>query len=618
MKKIILLILFISFIIDHLFPLSTTQAESSYVERNVIVYSTLINRKENVTLLLNKDTVYMKLDQILEYTGYLCKYNLDDSVLNLDRSGKRVTLYRGKNQLSNGKNTISIPEILEYQEILWIPLYPTLLYLNARCETIDKYLVIIAAETTMNEYISKFYNMVNSQLCTIQWADNEDKWYYDTAVVFATVLDVIFNDKIGSVLTFQYETDRCKSMLLNIMDEIDEDSYSFYAKHYPDIIENTKWYNDLDKYSKVEVDEVLTTIKIVDFTGEVIDLADYFNRVYNIQEFHINMVDQVILKGSKYFSNSFKKGELYKAANDILSLYKSKRTGLNEVTSFLKKQTSDLIYESTIYDKLLKIKDGKVIALTGIKLLVEYMGYNKTYDDFLTIKSMYLLQKEIEKAISTAINESNNDLAFSTEQVDFLYNSTLLYIQIRRAADKLQQIHADKVDKIYQTFLMVDLDTLYFDDINYLSENRITSDDIASLLTDQRLDSWIGIYDEYIKYDNRTIELSKKWYFKEEYIPYIELFSDGTYYCYMNWYDGMGKHSGIWQIEPYNENMIRLFKTELFDYDFLFERVSESEIILREPEWVSWQERRVHSTSMAGDVFLKRGEQPYTYTQIIK
>ena len=606
MKKVLSLFLTIILCLTMILPMSAAENDTMFEEREVALYSSFTDSKGNETLLLYGDIVYMKLDSILEYTGYSCEYSPEDPILHLERSGKRITVDKEKGKLHYWGKAIDIPDILDYQESIWIPLHPTLLYLNARCDFADGYLVILTAESTIHEYIHKFYEMIESQLCTIQWADNEDKWYYDAVVVMTSILDVFFNDKIGIVLNKQYEKERCKSILLNIMGEIDEETFDEYAmKYYPEIVKKTKWYKELDKYSKADVDKVLNTIELADYAGDVMELVEYVDKVYNMQEFHIEMVDQVLLKGSRFFGNSFRDKEMYKAAKEMITLYKKERTPFKEVVNFAIEYYIDYRIDEHIYDHLLK--PGHALAVIGMKLFAAAMGYNDDYDDFLTLNSMYQLQKELENAFCAAIEDAENHSALSTDHVDFLYDCALLYIQVRRAADNILGINAGKVEEMYHAFLSVDRETLYFDDPNYLSDNLITSDVISSLPGVGTEDGWAGRYVQYFSawYGNHTS--IPNLYTKEEYIPFVELYADGTYKLGLNMLEGMLFVTGEWQIEPENKNMVRLLRPDPelnygeVDSDVLFVRISESEIVMLEPD-------SIMGTSIAGDIYSKMEE----------
>lgn len=605
MKKALSLLLACLLLLSNTPQMAAAESQASFKEIMVSIYSMLTGSKENETLLLHNNDVYMKLDRILEYTGYTCDYEHEDTVIRLERSGKRVSIDRVKRQLQCGRYTVRLPELPDYQGSIWIPLHPVLLYLNARCEVSDGHLVILAAETTTHEYIKKFYDMVESQLCTIHWAENESNIFYGLAVAWASIMDVIINGRIGEVVWRQYETERCKSILINIMDEIDEESFGEYAmQHYPDIVENTVWFQELDEYSRLDADEVLAAIKIADYAGDVLEVAEYVTKAYNMQEFHIEVVDNVLLKGNRYFGKSFRNSEMYKAANEIISMYYSKRAPASIAVLFVLEHGIDLLYKK-LTDRLLT--SSGTLIIVGAKLFAAYMGYNTAYDDFLTLKSMYQLQKNLEIAFDAAVEEVQKRSAFSTDNIDFLYNDALLYIQTRIAADRILGINADRVMETYRSFLSVDKGTLYFDDPGYMSENRATADVVSSLPQAAGNAGWVGKYSEIYNqgYGSYFAE-----YPEEENIPSVELYADGTYQFIFNELEGMLPVNGKWQVDPDNENIVRLFKpdTELFYKgrileDILLYRITDSEIIILGPEYLP-------GVTNAGDIYRKKGAIP--------
>lgn len=465
-----------------LLPNFIVYADLAYETKEVIIYNSLEKANERDVLLLNNKNVYMKLDSILKYTGYQCDYEVEDTFFRLRRNGKTVFIDKDKGELQYGKTIVKIQDVISYEKDIWIPVDPVLLYLNTRCEVVDNKVVILASEITLNEYMSMFYEMLESQLCTIQWAENEEKWGYDILVGVTSVLDVIFNDKMSSFVTLQYNKDRCRSILLSVMDSIDEELYDIgWAKYYADAIENTKWYKEMDKYSKVELDEVIAVVKIADYVGDVLEVADYIEAVYTIQEFNMDLVKNVVIDGNQYFGKSFSKSKMYEAANEILELYRKERTPVKEFTNLLGKQGFGNITDWAS-SKVLNLEGGNAIAMIGLKAFGKLQGWDKNFDDFLVLKDMYLFQKEIENGFFTAAKEAiRNPETIDTKKIDFIYDSGLLYIQIRNAADKILGINANKVYETYKEFLSVDKKMLYFDDPGHLPDLCITYDDIVNL-----------------------------------------------------------------------------------------------------------------------------------------
>ena len=220
---------------------------------------------------------------------------------------------------------------------------------------------------------------------------------------------------------------------------------------------------------------------------------------------------------------------------------------------------------------------------------------------------MYQLQKNLEIAFDAAVEEVQKRSAFSTDNIDFLYNDTLLYIQTRIAADRILGINASRVIETYRSFLSVDKDTLYFDDPGYMSENRVTAEVVSSLPQAAENADLVGKYSEIYSqgYGSYFIE-----YPKEEYIPSVELFADGTYQFTFNELEGMYPINGKWQVDPDNENIVRLFKPDSDEYfnrmvgrDILLYRISDSEIIVLEPE-------KLTGVTRAGDIYRKKGAIP--------
>lgn len=145
----------------------------NYEIKQVIIYDSLEEGYAGDTLLINNKDIYMKLDSILKYTGFQCDYEPDDTLFKLFRSGKCISIDKEKRELHYGDGIIKIRGIINFEEDIWLPIDPILVYLNARCEAVDGKMVIIAANTTLHEYMSMFFELIESQLCTIQWADNE-------------------------------------------------------------------------------------------------------------------------------------------------------------------------------------------------------------------------------------------------------------------------------------------------------------------------------------------------------------------------------------------------------------------------------------------------------------
>ncbi|MGB4313327.1 MAG: WG repeat-containing protein [Natronincolaceae bacterium] len=197
----------------------------NYEIKQVIIYDSLEEGYAGDTLLINNKDIYMKLDSILKYTGFQCDYEPDDTLFKLFRSGKCISIDKEKRELHYGDGIIKIRGIINFEEDIWLPIDPILVYLNARCEAVDGKMVIIAANTTLHEYMSMFFELIESQLCTIQWADNEKLWYYDATVAGTVILDIFFNNKTSSFITGQYNMDRSKSILMSVMDEMDEKLY---------------------------------------------------------------------------------------------------------------------------------------------------------------------------------------------------------------------------------------------------------------------------------------------------------------------------------------------------------------------------------------------------------
>jgi hypothetical protein len=166
----------------------------NYEIKQVIIYDSLEEGYAGDTLLINNKDIYMKLDSILKYTGFQCDYEPDDTLFKLFRSGKCISIDKEKRELHYGDGIIKIRGIINFEEDIWLPIDPILVYLNARCEAVDGKMVIIAANTTLHEYMSMFFELIESQLCTIQWADNEKLWYYDATVAGTVILD-IFNSR---------------------------------------------------------------------------------------------------------------------------------------------------------------------------------------------------------------------------------------------------------------------------------------------------------------------------------------------------------------------------------------------------------------------------------------
>lgn len=210
---------------------------------------------------------------------------------------------------------------------------------------------------------------------------------------------------------------------------------------------------------------------------------------------------------------------------------------------------------------------------------------------YLGLADAYLGQGNAEKAteiLEKALELTKDNLI--KEKLEELTNSTSHLVQ-----EELEEIATSEEKAI---------------DEKVAEDELLHEETVDVLITDEKW--WIGRFDEYYSYSNKKFSSEV---FKSEYIPYIELFEDGTYFFNLNWYEAMGLELGKWHVDPNNKNIVRLSKPDFIVTEFFFERVSEFEIVLRGTDIVRMDNWK--STSSYGDLYVKRENGLYSESKTL-
>lgn len=357
----------------------------------------------------------------------------------------------------------------------------------------------------------------------------------------------------------------------------------------------------------------LSTTAIQSF---ILKLPDYIENVYAMQEFDMDLAENVVLKGKNYLDNPPDADKMADALEEMLDIYRGKRMAPGDFYDKLKGETGDL-YLGWSYDKYIETKEGQPAASIGLKSVLGAPGRKEKYNKSLLLKDIYLFQKEIENIFLKAAEKCKGGTEIiQKDQIDLIYDCGLLYVQLRRAADSLFEINTDgksEVDEIYKGLLSVNKRMLYFDDDEHLPDLCITYDDGRSLAGYPDTVWWDGRYDEYHNhFHGSTQKKLSKDIFEPRYTPYIHLHDNGSYQFNVNLYEGMALLKGKWEIDKEDSNIAYLHKPTNVVTDINFDRlelrrVSESKFVLDGVENIGFP--GFYSTSSGGDIYMKEGDE---------
>ncbi len=448
-----------------------------YESKKTSVYTSVTNSLTYTEILFTDNQVYMPLDDILRFTQFECDYSLDDSRLTLKRSNKLVGIDFNQNLINYHYRSLLRPqsmlpatllagdyidEPITWQNKMWLPVYPTMSYLNTVLETCpdNEHLIIINAEYTLMEFAAKFSRLVESELCTI-WG-YEDIWYSDSLIYVAAGLDIIGSGSYYSIFSGSYTDDFYKDILLSTLGE---GNYRL-ASELPDhpafiavqtinsLYMETEWYDALKPREKL-------LFEAFDYSADnFVDLYTYYVAINDLSETNINILRDAILTRSLY-DNELRRSRLFRHASDIVKVYDGKAIGVMGYDAFV----SALEYG---LEKITsKYTDKFALGVNLVSEMYDALGVAPVdiYNIFVASKHYYEIQQNAYNIHRDILMEIASDSSkFNHERIDGLYASTLLYIKLYEAyASNLLDASPINVYEATEAFLNINKSELYLD-----------------------------------------------------------------------------------------------------------------------------------------------------------
>lgn len=485
MSKKILTILLIAIIIA--LPLQAQVEVVEYDSKFVKVYSLAKQQFNTIELVSSGNQIYMRLDDILKFTGFKSSYAIKDEAFELSRGGKNVTIDYNESKISYGSIEDEIAEKIVWKESVWLPMYPTIKYLNTviEIEPEGNFIIIINAEYTLLEFIAMFNELVESEVCEIwDYYVNEDL-YVKSLLNIAIILDVLGKGKFTAITTGSYDSDYYRDILLKALSE---DNFKLKSKIHDDpaprladdtlsAIIRTKWFEKLDPVDQLEFIEFKSFSTTAQLTKKMLDYLDFYDAVEKINSINVELLRDTIQYMS--YDNQLKNSRLYNEADFIINIF-------DEEAENLKLKDSAQFLAETATDAGISFFAGPIgLGANAVNFLYDRLGVapSNTIEDFIATIHYADIQTQIYEVHNLIMREILlNSSQINKDRIDALYASALFYIKVREAHDThVLNASYDNVSAAAMKFSMVSKSELYLDNPSLNDYSDITLEEVAAL-----------------------------------------------------------------------------------------------------------------------------------------
>lgn len=462
---------------------STAEYNSKVVE----VYSTTHHRFEAVEIITEDNNLYMPIEDILHFTGFNSNYQIGDSVIRFSRGGKEVIIDNNSNKISYGTIHDAIVDGVIWKDTLWLPLYPTIKYLNTviEIEPEGKYLIITNAQYTLFEFMKMFNEVVESQVCDIWDYYVKEAWYSKPLLITAVMLDVLGKGKFVEFSTGTYVSNHYKDILLKMLseenfkrgDSIFNDPAPRFAENVLTAYTGTKWFKNLEPVDQLEVVELHSVLAVTQVIGSIVDYFSYHEAVADLNTLNIELLRDLIFYMD--YDDQFKLSTLYKEADYLIKVF-------DEEAETLKIKEGALFAVETAADAGVSVFTSKFgLGANGVSLLYDRLGIapSNTLYNFAATEHYVVMQGQFYAIYNSIMKELiyNRELA-NKERIDALYAAALLYVKIKEAYDTnvLDKTY-EKVSATAEKLLLVSKSELYLDNPRMNVIPQLTTEEISAM-----------------------------------------------------------------------------------------------------------------------------------------
>lgn len=416
--------------------------EKEYI-KNVRAYIIGIDSSLNLSIMFYKNEPHIKLKDLLKITKFQFNHNKSDNTLEFIREGKKVIIDVNSGKIHYENLSSDIAALKKYDDEIWIPMYPTLNYLNTSAEIIDDAIIFNVAEITLSKFLSDFNNLIVSTNKHSVQIDS-DNVMYEKMLSLAALIDVIRHGRIIDSISWVYDDKLYQEALIRILGQ---DTSNLLEKvidkvSIPEsmikICMETQWFESLTKFEQVKmVDKAVKTFGMVSHISDFIDIGLSVSAIKEIGNKNMEILKDGVLKST--ISSPF--DEMFRdKVNELVNIYESKGLGVTsaEVREIALKAAD--VYIDNAIDfldmKITILKEGSKLAVYTVDKAYKLFGFDPNIRrKFLLRHNYYMIQKDVRDLFMSAKKVSKDVVNIDKDYIDNIYALPQLYLMVARSAD---------------------------------------------------------------------------------------------------------------------------------------------------------------------------------------
>ncbi len=387
----------------------------------------------NLAFKFHKDEAFLNLKDVLAFTGFNATYTSDTRVFVLQRGQKTVTLNDDAGYIVYENATMPFTPLLREGDEVWVPMYPTLSFLNTHVEPLDDdTLLVVMGHESVGDFVSYADQLIQSERHFV-YNHTESIAYYPT-LILSSITDIVKKGKIGSAMIGEYHVKNVQEALLRTLDQDlqslwqggpVQDIVTDIAKLYQD----TKWFKELDAIEQFELAELTQTLDAIKLASDYFDIYYYVEAVKQISELNVGLLRDGFKNRSMYALDSV----TLKEVDKIIALYD--KNDFSVVSNEVLMQVAAHVADAKA-DKMFVASTAASLTAKAVTGLYSAFGYDGDINaKFVLRNSYYVIQQEVEDHFYT-LKATHKDInALDKAYIDSLYALPCLYVMVGRAAD---------------------------------------------------------------------------------------------------------------------------------------------------------------------------------------
>lgn len=247
-------------------PAKDVHAEE-FTKKTVAIYNNVDSEKMNLDTYIKNDEVYVQLYDLTKMLGFIVKN--DQGTITLTKKGKRVTIKDGSIIYGKSKQDLSV---IDQDGVIYVPLTPTINYLDARIEMVGNQLVLFKPKITFSEMVSDMEDTINQGYLLI---GKDNGWSVSTSYLW-----MFINGESSSYLP-QFRKER---VVISLLIEDDIENFEFKDSKMLDIIKESASILEtigfeVEEYDNSFISAVDKNNIIMDGTRGMIESAAVLNQI---------------------------------------------------------------------------------------------------------------------------------------------------------------------------------------------------------------------------------------------------------------------------------------------------------------------------------------------------